>query len=126
MTDANTVGSRMVAACTRGDEKTVRELLRETPELASQVPTVPLAPLHYAVREGRAGIVQLLVENGADAHAVVGQTLWGNPLRALDVAVARGFSDVVELIDKALEAGQSLMCSWCQRFHALVGARGAT
>jgi hypothetical protein len=30
MTDANTDGARMVAACTSGDEATVRELLRET------------------------------------------------------------------------------------------------
>jgi hypothetical protein len=31
MTDATTDGARMVAACTSGDEATVRELLRETP-----------------------------------------------------------------------------------------------
>jgi hypothetical protein len=31
MTDANTDGARMVAACPSGDEATVRELLRETP-----------------------------------------------------------------------------------------------
>ena len=67
MTDANTDGARMVAACTSGDEATVRELLRETPSLARQVPAGPLAPLHYAVREGHAGIVQLLLEHGADA-----------------------------------------------------------
>ena len=71
MTDANTDGARMVAACTSGDEATVRELLRETPSLARQVPAGPLAPLHYAVREGHAGIVQLLLQHGADAHVVV-------------------------------------------------------
>ena len=57
----------MVAACTSGDEATVRELLRETPSLARQVPAGPLAPLHYAVREGHAGIVQLLLEHGAES-----------------------------------------------------------
>lgn len=111
MTDANTDGARMVAACISGDEATVRELLRKTPSLARQVPVGPLAPLHYAVREGHAGIVQLLLQRGADAHEVVGQTLWGNPLRTIDVAAARGFTEVVALIDKAIEARQHLALS---------------
>jgi ankyrin repeat protein len=111
MTDANTEAARMVAACTSGDEATVCELLRETPSLARQAPARPLAPLHYAVREGHAGIVQLLLQHGADAHVVVGGTLWGIPLRTVDVAVARGFSEVVALIDKAIEARQRLALS---------------
>ena len=106
MTDANTDGARMVAACASGDEATVRELLRETPSLARQVPVGPLAPLHDAVREGHAGIVQLLLEHGADAHVVV-KYLCRIPLRTVDVAVARGFTEVVVLIDKAIEARQS-------------------
>ena len=110
MTDANTDGARMVAACTSGDEATVRELLRETPSLASQALVGPLAPLHYAVREGHAGIVQLLLEHGADAHVVV-DPLCRLPLRTVDVATARGFSEVVELIDKALQARHRLALS---------------
>jgi ankyrin repeat protein len=110
MTDVNTDGARMVAACTNGNEATVRELLREAPSLARQVNVGPLAPLHYAVREGQAGIVQLLLEHGADAHAVVEQ-LCRIPLRTVDVAAARGFSEVVALIDKAIEAQQSLALS---------------
>jgi ankyrin repeat protein len=111
MTDANTDGARMIAACTSGDEATVRELLRQTPSLARHVPVAPLAPLHYAVREGHASVVQLLLEHGADAHAVVGGTLWGLPLRTVDVAAARGFSEVVAIIDKAIEARQRLALS---------------
>ena len=111
MTDANNDGARMIAACTSGDESAVRELLRETPSLARQVAGAPLAPLHYAVREGHVGIVQLLLEHGADAHVVVGRTLWGIPLRTVDVAAARGFSEVVALIDKAIEARQRLALS---------------
>ncbi|HEV3341919.1 MAG TPA: ankyrin repeat domain-containing protein [Pirellulales bacterium] len=111
MTDANTEAARMLAACTSGDEATVRELLRETPSLASHVPVAPLAPLHYAVREGHASIVQLLLEHGADAHVVVGGTLWGIPLRTVDVAAARGFSQVVALVDRAIEAQQRLALS---------------
>jgi ankyrin repeat protein len=111
MTDANTDGARLIAACTSGDEATVRELLRETPSLACQVPGGPLAPLHYAVREGHAGIVQLLLQHGADPHVVVGGTLWGIPLRTVDVAAARGFSEVAALIDKAIEAHQRLALS---------------
>jgi hypothetical protein len=81
MTDANTDGAHMVAACTSGDEATVRELLRETPPLARQVPVGPLAPLHCAVREGHASIVPLLLEHGADAHVVTERTFWRIPLR---------------------------------------------
>ena len=71
MTDANADGARMVAPCSSGDEATGRELLHETPSLPREVPAGPLAPLHYAVREGHAGIVQLLLDHGADAHVVV-------------------------------------------------------
>ena len=107
MTDANTDGARMVAACTSGDETTVRELLHETPSLARQVLVGPLAPLHYAVREGHASIVQLLLQQGADAHVVV-EHLCRIPLRTVDVAAARGFSGAVALIEKAIEARQRL------------------
>src|SRR5262249_19768727 len=111
MTHANTDGARLIAACTTGDEKAVRDVLQETPALASQAPDAPLAPLHYAVREGRAAIVQLLLEHGADPHVVVGGTLWGIPLRTVDVAAARGFSDVVAIIEKAIESRQQLSLS---------------
>src|SRR6516225_9350422 len=110
MTDANTDGARMVAACTSGDEAMVRELLRETPSLAREVLVGPLAPLHYAVREGHASIVQLLLEHGADAHVVV-EPLCRIPLRTVDVAAARGFSEVVALIDKAIAERQRLALS---------------
>jgi ankyrin repeat protein len=93
MTDANTDGARMVAACTSGDERAVREVRRETPPLARHVPVGPLAPLHYAVRDGHASIVQLLLQHGADAHVVVERAVWGIPLRTVDVAAdinARG------------------------------------
>ncbi len=110
MTDVNTNDARMVAACTRGDEATVRELLREAPSLARQVNVGPLAPLHYAVREGHAGIVQLLLDHRADAHVVV-EPLCRIPLRTVDIAAARGFRDVVTIIDTAIEARQSLALS---------------
>ena len=110
MTDTNTDGARMVTACSSGDEAAVRELLRETPSLARQVSVGPLAPLHYAVREGHAGIAQVLLEHGADAHVVV-QHLCRIPLSSVDVAAARGFSEVVALIDKAIGARQRLALS---------------
>ena len=47
-----TDGARMVAACTSGDEATVRELLRETPPLARQVVVGPLAPLQLREHSG--------------------------------------------------------------------------
>ncbi len=111
VTDANSSGARMVAACTTGDEAAVRALLRETPSLAREVTGGSLAPLHYAVREEHAGTVRLLLEQGADPHASVEGAVWGIPLRTIDVAAARGFSEVVTLIEKALETGQSLPLS---------------
>jgi ankyrin repeat protein len=110
MSDLNTDGARLVAACTGGDEATVREILRETPSLARQVLGGPLAPLHYAVREGHAGIVRLLLKHGADAHGVV-EPLCRIPLSTVDVAAARGFIDVVALIDEAIQAQQPLALS---------------
>jgi ankyrin repeat protein len=107
MSNANTDGAGMVAACSSGAEATVRELLRETPSLACQVLVRPLAHLHYAVREGHAVIVQLLLEYGADAHVVV-EPPYRLPLKTVDVATARGFSDVVVIIDKAIEARHRL------------------
>jgi ankyrin repeat protein len=95
---------------TSGDEVTVRELLRETPLLVRQVPVGPLAPLHYAVREGHASIVQLLLQHGADEHVVV-EHLCRVPLRTVDVATARRFNEVLALIDKAIEARQRLTLS---------------
>ncbi len=118
MTDVNTDGARMVAACTSGDEATVRELLCETPLLARQLPVGPLAPLHYAVREGHASIVRLLLEHGADARVVVGP-LCRIPLRTVEIAAARGFSEVVALIDKAIEGRQNLALSDGPLRHAL-------
>jgi ankyrin repeat protein len=110
MTDVDTEGARMVAACTGGDEATVGELLRETPSLARQVSGGTLAPLHYAVREGHAGIVQLLLQCGAEASVAV-EPLCRLPLRTVDVAAARGFTEVVAIIDKAIEARQRLTLS---------------
>jgi hypothetical protein len=81
--EAPEMGARMVVACTSGDEATVRKLLRETPSLARQVLVGPLSPLHYAVREGHAGIVQHLLEHGADAHVVV-EPLCRLPLRTVE------------------------------------------
>jgi ankyrin repeat protein len=118
MTDADTDGARMVAACASGDEATVRELLRETPSLARQVPGGPLAPLHYAVREGHAGIVQLLLQCGAEASVAV-EPLCRLPLRTVDVAAARGFTEVVAIIDQAIEARQRLTLSEGPLRHAL-------
>jgi ankyrin repeat protein len=107
MTDPNTDGARMVAACNSGDEAAVRELLRHTPSLAREAHVRPLAPLHYAVREGHANIVQLLLQHGADAHVVV-EHLCRIPLRSVDIAAARGFREVVTLIDQAIEVQKSV------------------
>jgi hypothetical protein len=105
MTDVNTDGARMVAACTRGDESTVRGLLRAAPSLAWQVNVGPLAPLQHAVRESHVGIVQLLLDHGAFAQVVVVQPC-RIPLRTVDIATARGIGEVVALVGKAIEGNE--------------------
>ena len=51
--------------------------------------------------------MQLLLHHGADA-CVVAEPLCRIPLRTVDIATARGFREVVTIIDKAIEARQSL------------------
>ena len=84
MSAANTDGIRMIVACTSGDDAAVSDLLHESPHVAREVPGGLRAPLHYAVREGHTGVVKLLLMHGADARAVVGETLWGISLRTVD------------------------------------------
>lgn len=57
-----------MVAVLEGDESTVRELLSRDPSLA-RAQYAYLQPLHYAVRGGRASMVRLLLDAGADPLA---------------------------------------------------------
>ena len=70
VTDANTDGAWLIAASTSGDEATVCE----TPSLACLV----LAPLHYAVRERHANIVQLLLQHGTAIELPDDAAFWSS------------------------------------------------
>ena len=66
MTDANTDGARMVAACTSGDLATSARAAARDAFAARQTFSWDRSRLlHYAVREGHASIVQLLLQHGA-------------------------------------------------------------
>lgn len=97
--------STMLGACSDGDEETVRELLNKDPSLAKA--DLEFSPLHYAVRGGFAGIVKLLLEQGADPDSVT-YRLWGHELSTLDLAKARGFTQVVEFVEDAIRKRHQL------------------
>lgn len=100
----------MITACTSGDQATIRELLNKSPALATAAPAGSFAPLHYAVREGHERVVQLLLQHEADPHAVT-DNIWGHRLSTLDLAKARGFDNVVALIEEAVRKKHRLVLS---------------
>lgn len=58
--------SDIFTACGLGDFETVKQLIAENPDLANSTQTDGTSPLFYAVVSGRADIVELLLESGAD------------------------------------------------------------
>ncbi len=90
---------RFINACRNGDEQSVRELLNKNPMLVNTAAND--APLHYSVREGHGRIVQLLLQHDADPNSVT-HNIWGHRLSTLDLAKARGFDNVVALVEEAV------------------------
>src|SRR5688572_7141254 len=91
----------LIAACRDGDETTVTALLRKNVPIAAG--PSGFEPLHYAVREGHTAIVKKLLEYGANPHSVI-ENIWGHHLSTRDLAKARGFVEVVALIENAIRA----------------------
>jgi ankyrin repeat protein len=89
-----------LAAVLQGRESAVREMLHADPTLA-RAEYAYMQPLHYAVRGGRAGMVQLLIEAGADplAEGWSGRIGDDTPLaRARD----REQSEILALLEEAI------------------------
>jgi ankyrin repeat protein len=98
--------AQLLIACKTGDPDAVRELLGKNPFLATA--EIEFGPLHCAVRGGHTRIVQLLLEQGADPDSVT-HNIWGHRLSTLDIAKARGFAEVVALVEVAVQKKQRLV-----------------
>jgi len=59
----------MTVACALGDERRVRELLKQDRELAGDQDSCGFSPLFSAAGQGYTDIVQLLLDHGADPNA---------------------------------------------------------
>jgi len=92
-----------LTAVYRGDEAAVRQMLASDPSLAS-AEYAYLQPLHYAVRGGRIGMVQLLLDAGADPLAEGWSGKFGDEIRD-DTPLARArdreLDEIVTLLEKA-------------------------
>jgi ankyrin repeat protein len=83
---------RFKAAILKGDEALVRLLIENNKDLANEQSNEGAIPLHFAIREKRKNICQILLANGADPQATK------NGKNALHVAVIEGNNDIVELL----------------------------
>jgi ankyrin repeat protein len=89
----------MANACKVGDAERVAELLEINPALANSDST--WTPIHYAAREGHADVVKILIYAGADPNPYEHMLRNHAGATTLDIARARGFDAVVELLEKA-------------------------
>lgn len=67
---APTGAQELIQAIRNEDEAAVRRLLEEDPALVNVADERDCTPLHFAVRVGRADLVDLVLEHGADPNAL--------------------------------------------------------
>jgi ankyrin repeat protein len=91
--------SRFVAAVKEGDEKNVRAMLRQRPELVSMDTSEgdEHRGLHHAVLQRNGAMVRMLMEAGADAR----KGIWPHrdATTAYNLARDRGFQEIVAIIE---------------------------
>ena len=93
----------IVAACKAGDTKVVQRLVETEFTLIEINDEISkFQPLHYAIREGHADVVKLLLEAGAAPN--VREPMAPFRLTVLDLARMRGFDEVVTLVETAISA----------------------
>ncbi len=105
-------GAVLHAAIDRDDLEAVRQLLDTDPRLVDAgAPDIGASPLHRAVSRGQTEIAALLLERGANVHAVVssarglGGSFWTD-LEAIDLAIWHGrHAGDRRMIDLLLEHG---------------------
>ena len=99
-----------LVAVYRGDESTVREMLKRDPSLA-RAEYAYLQPLHYAVRGGRIAMVRLLIEAGADPLAEGWSGRFGGENRD-DTPLARArdreLDDIVAILESVATGPHSV------------------
>jgi len=95
---------QMINACKVGDLNKVRALLKLDPQLVFECKAEEgrFLPLHYAVREGHAEVVKVLLDLGADPHPYEHMMRNHLGITTLDLARARGFGSVVSLVEEAI------------------------
>ena len=89
-------------AAALGDTSRIQALLASDPELGSAYSQDGWTPLHLAALYGRAEAAKLLLDHGADVHALTEGIRFVNPSTPLHAAVASGNADIAALL---LQAG---------------------
>jgi ankyrin repeat protein len=110
---------KTITAANDGDAEAMRRLLAEDPA-RSHEGYFYTPPIHFAVREGHAQIVEMLLEAGADAewNAHYGMSL-------IDMARERGHEDVAALLEKARDNRRRTAQSPTHEDHEIHRAAGA-
>lgn len=89
----------MLVSCITGNVNMVRNLLNKQPSLAN-CNFAYFSPLHFAVREGHADIVDILLMHNADATAISGISWQDSPLQK---AKDRGYSTIINMLETHLQ-----------------------
>ncbi|NKB65936.1 MAG: sigma-70 family RNA polymerase sigma factor [Candidatus Latescibacteria bacterium] len=85
-------------ACAKGDEDRVRQILQQQPRAAAQLDAHGASPLSYAAQYGHAGLVELLLQQGADPNRAEILAPRG---RALFEAAAGNNLEIAQILLKA-------------------------
>jgi len=94
---ATTEDHPIFAAAFDNDVQRVRELLDQDPALLNRGDRMGGTPLHRAVAGSAREVVELLLERGANIHAVhstaagAGRGVWACDIQAIDIAIWGGF-----------------------------------
>lgn len=126
-------GLSLFEAAAWGDEHACVNLLIDHPELADEVSPDGFTPLGLAAYFGHAGVVQVLLDSGADIDARSRNNLG---VAALHSALAGGFIDVATLlVERGADVSAQTAEGWTplhycadigdQEFAMLLIARGA-
>ncbi|VDM24407.1 unnamed protein product [Toxocara canis] len=107
-----TVPRAFIEACTKGDIESVRELLKEKPDLISYASILcqKYSGLHYAAKGGHHDVVRLLLNSGADVNLRTAVSVLFNGMeRSVDIVA-------VSFVSKLVLASERLYGSSSRRY----------